>query len=379
MIKEKLEEDLFDKLPDNGRFVLFGACAVGEKILNDLKIYKPNANVVGFIDNLAKGTFLSLPVWNLKEFLETTNINYDLVIMTTRKDFSAINTIFDLYEIPYLPQSNFVSDYYRNIRNILTKDNLNKVLNIFKQEEDKELYKMLFRIRAGILESQNVVDYFRKNYVPKDNGVYAIKWQYLEKINKSAVKTVFDIGLYTGLNVIAYNKLLPNLQNTYGFETIYDRVRTPYIENFILDKKLCIVPYALGDKEQEVDFYINTSSMSCSYCDFSKNNPPKNMAYWEKVKINVTTIDKYCSHNNVVPDFIKMDIEGAEREALKGGIETIKKCRPQLAISIYHSNDDFIKIPLYLYESLENYIFKLGHYAPRSAETVLYAIPKELA
>ena len=35
MIKEQLFEDLYDKLPDVGNFVIFGACAAGEKILKE--------------------------------------------------------------------------------------------------------------------------------------------------------------------------------------------------------------------------------------------------------------------------------------------------------------------------------------------------------
>lgn len=72
------------------------------------------------------------------------------------------------------------------------------------------------------------------------------------------------------------------------------------------------------------------------------------MAKWEKIQINATTMDKFCCNNNIMPDFIKMDIEGAEMPALEGGMKTIQECRPQLAISIYHSNEDFINIPLYL-------------------------------
>lgn len=88
MIKEQLFEDLYDKLPDVGNFVIFGACATGEKILNDLKIYKPLTKVIGFIDNAVDGTFCSLPVWTLKEFTDFPKENYDMVIMGTRKDFS---------------------------------------------------------------------------------------------------------------------------------------------------------------------------------------------------------------------------------------------------------------------------------------------------
>ena len=71
-----------------------------------------------------------------------------------------------------------------------------------------------------------------------------------------------------------------------------------------------------------------------------------------------------------------MDIEGAELSAIIGATETIKNHRPQMAISIYHCDNDFINIPKYLYENLDNYTYKLGHYSPDINETILYAIPK---
>lgn len=147
---------------------------------------------------------------------------------------------------------------------------------------------------------------------------------------------------------------------------------------FILDGRLNIIPFALGNEEKVGNFYLNKQLSVCSYCDFSNNNPPADMAKWEKIQINATTMDKFCCNNNIMPDFIKMDIEGAEMPALEGGIKTIQECRPQLAISIYHSNEDFVNIPLYLNKNLKNYHFKLGHYSPWRSETVLYAIPEEI-
>ena len=44
-------------------------------------------------------------------------------------------------------------------------------------------------------------------------------------------------------------------------------------------------------------------------------------------------------------DFIKMDIEGAEKEALRGAQETLRRFRPRLAISAYHKSEDPVAIP----------------------------------
>ena len=179
--------------------------------------------------------------------------------------------------------------------------------------------------------------------------------------------------------MIAFNKLLPNLKKTYGFEAIYDIVRKPYVEDFILNNKLDIIPLALGDSIKKIKFCINKTHLGGSFAEeITGKKCPENSPNWESRIVDVTTMDKFCEERNVLPDFIKMDIEGAELAALKGGIKTITKCRPQLAISIYHSSEDFINIPLYLKDNLKNYAFRLGHYSPKLSETVLYAIPNEL-
>lgn len=65
-----------------------------------------------------------------------------------------------------------------------------------------------------------------------------------------------------------------------------------------------------------------------------------------KVKVDLTTIDRVVAelHLNRV-DFIKMDIEGAEKEALRGARETLRRFRPRLAISAYHLKEDPVEIP----------------------------------
>ena len=60
-----------------------------------------------------------------------------------------------------------------------------------------------------------------------------------------------------------------------------------------------------------------------------------------KIKIPVTTIDRMLENLGVSRvDFIKMDIEGAEREALAGAANTLKRFRPRLMLDSYHRPDD---------------------------------------
>jgi hypothetical protein len=72
--------------------------------------------------------------------------------------------------------------------------------------------------------------------------------------------------------------------------------------------------------------------------------------------------------------FIKMDIEGAEYNAILGAHNTITKYRPKLAISIYHKPEDIWEIPSLILKMNPEYKLYLGHYSIAAAETVLYAI-----
>ena len=75
-------------------------------------------------------------------------------------------------------------------------------------------------------------------------------------------------------------------------------------------------------------------------------------------------------------DFIKMDIEGAELEALRGARETLLSSRPKLAICLYHRLSDFWAIPKFL-DGLDcGYEFHIRHFTIHSEETVLFARSK---
>lgn len=94
--------------------------------------------------------------------------------------------------------------------------------------------------------------------------------------------------------------------------------------------------------------------------------------------IKTTTIDDFVHDNQVEKvDFIKMDIEGCELEALKGASATISNFKPKLAICIYHKPKDAWTIPQYIKSLVPEYNLYLDNYTINNEEFVLYAKIKE--
>jgi len=72
--------------------------------------------------------------------------------------------------------------------------------------------------------------------------------------------------------------------------------------------------------------------------------------------------------------FIKMDIEGAEPQALRGARNIIQTQKPKLAICIYHDFKHLWEIPLYIKELVPEYKIFLRHHTNLEYETVCYAV-----
>lgn len=89
--------------------------------------------------------------------------------------------------------------------------------------------------------------------------------------------------------------------------------------------------------------------------------------------VEVEKIDTIADGRKIT--FIKMDIEGAELEALKGAHETISAHAPKLAICAYHRPEDLITLPQYIKMINDEYKFYLRHHQYMSWEMVLYALP----
>ena len=92
-----------------------------------------------------------------------------------------------------------------------------------------------------------------------------------------------------------------------------------------------------------------------------------------EIEMPVTTIDDVLGDRRLT--YVKMNIEGAEIDALRGGRNAIRKWRPRLAISVYHRASDLWRIPQQVLELNPDYELYLRQHDGGIIETVLYALP----
>lgn len=91
-----------------------------------------------------------------------------------------------------------------------------------------------------------------------------------------------------------------------------------------------------------------------------------------KEEVAVDSIDGILDGKRVTT--VKMDVEGAERQAILGGTETLRRYAPKLNIAAYHRTGDFFELPLLLRELNPKYRIYLRHHPYIPAwETNLYA------
>jgi len=130
-----------------------------------------------------------------------------------------------------------------------------------------------------------------------------------------------------------------------------------------VDKRVALIQKGVWNTNTEL--YITLGGGSSKCCTQNDGN---------SLKIDVVRLDdiKECDSVN----WIKMDLEGSEMNALEGAVNLIKKNQPTLTICIYHSEAEMISIPEWIINLGLNYKYYVRHHSYRKEETVFYAIPR---
>lgn len=207
-------------------------------------------------------------------------------------------------------------------------------------------------IRASLLEKKFEEKQIHKFYTLPER-------QYFDEpfIQFGENEVFVDAGAYDLSTTLEFAKRCANFRRIYAFEP--DKVNLDLChQRKNGNEKIQIVPYGTWSSKGELKFKAlgNWSS---------KIDEGGNQV------IPVTTLE------DVVEDkvtYIKMDVEGAELETLKGAKCIIQRDKPRLAVCIYHKPEDMVELPLYIKSLVPEYKLYVRHYSEEKYETVLYAV-----
>jgi FkbM family methyltransferase len=250
-------------------------------------------------------------------------------------------------------------------------DNL---LPFFLQDLPSKVYEAADKVRAAFLlwsderSRKEYVDQIRYRALGDYSALSAPDAEssyFLDTLYSLDCGEVFiDCGAYDGDTIREVLKRQPNVTKIIAFEP--DPQNFNGIERLIASLpessavRVKAFPYGLSSKRDQLRFSA-TGDLG------SKISDAGNMT------IEVVTLDKFVY--DLAPTFIKMDIEGAETDALAGSEQTIKAFQPLLSICLYHRQNDLWQIPLWIHSANPEYKHFLRTHETDGWQTVGYAVP----
>ena len=256
-------------------------------------------------------------------------------------------------------------DYWRAISNLDSLMDKNSSLEVPYTRITTKLYSVdlnslgiplkLYAKPSGILSQFLIKQY---EYITDEKEIIGAK----------AGDIIIDGGACWGDTALFFADKVKEQGKVYAFEFIPDNLKTAH-KNFSLnpsqEKIIKLIESPLWEKSNVKMFFDDNGPGSKI-----AQQPFKN----EKKEIKTISIDDFVREEKLTNvNFIKMDIEGAEQPALKGAVRTLKKHKPQLAISIYHNMNDFANVVHLINDMNLGYKFYLNHFTIHREETVLYA------
>ena len=117
----------------------------------------------------------------------------------------------------------------------------------------------------------------------------------------------------------------------------------------IADGRVVVYPKGVWDKDDLLRLGVDpTNSARDSFV-----RPIPNATF---IELPLTSIDKLVAELHLSRvDFIKMDIEGAERKAVIGARQTIRNYHPRMALCIYHVEGDETVVPQLVHDTVSDY------------------------
>jgi FkbM family methyltransferase len=163
------------------------------------------------------------------------------------------------------------------------------------------------------------------------------RWEPINQIVFSNIikpdQIVYDLGSNNGLHSLLFSKLVGPNGKVIAFEPLDTNV-SEIKQNIRLNgiTNIEIVPKAVSNKSGEISFLLGQHDKQGSLVGIGRESQ-------NSIKIQCISIDDYIRDTNQNPDFIKIDVEGAESMVLEGASELLKN-KPKLFIELHTPEQD---------------------------------------
>ena len=141
-----------------------------------------------------------------------------------------------------------------------------------------------------------------------------------------------DVGAHIGLYAVPASIVMYPNGRVYAFEP--STVNHAYLERHIKLNNIsnCTVSNCLlGDVNEKVVFYEDLKKPNAMGSKILYKKPDR---FTKTIKYQ-TTLDTFCDENSVIPDIIKIDVEGSEISVLNGALNIIKEYKPKIFLSAH--------------------------------------------
>ena len=157
-----------------------------------------------------------------------------------------------------------------------------------------------------------------------------------------AGRTVVDAGANIG--VFALYALALGARKVYAFEAVKETFAL-LKANLALNRAgaaVKAVNAALGRTKGRAELLYNTRGEGSASLAGLRPTVNSGITYAGRRRVEVRPLDSLVKSR---PDFIKIDVEGAEEEVLLGAAGLIRRCKPVLSFAAYHRSSDKKNLP----------------------------------
>ncbi|MGF1539575.1 MAG: FkbM family methyltransferase [Pleurocapsa sp.] len=186
-------------------------------------------------------------------------------------------------------------------------------------------------------------------------GTYEVPIQNIFAQQLKAGDVFYDIGANVGFFTIIAAKLVGNKGKVYAFEPGKDNASSIRHNATLNDfSQIEVIEKAVAETSGQGELLL--AKYSGGHALATADAPPDLAG---KVTVDLVSIDELIAQNQIAPpNFVKVDVEGAELEVLKGMKETIKTYQPTIIYEIDDGDDAAYQRK---YRELESYLQSLNY------------------